>query len=863
MALPHGTRIGHYEITSLLGKGGMGEVYRARDSKLHRDVALKVLPPLFAGDRDRLSRFEREARVLASLNHAGIAQIYGIEERALVMELVEGKTLGERIKRGPMPLEDALPIATAIAEALEYAHERGIVHRDLKPANVKVTPGGQVKVLDFGLAKLVVEGTGGANLSDSPTITMPATHAGVVLGTAAYMAPEQAKGHPIDRRADIFSFGCVLYEMLSGRRAFDGESVPDIISRVLQLEPDWTQLPVSTPPSVHRLMRLCLEKDPRKRRQSAGDVRIDLEQALTELPTVSSSVSPRRPGLTRLTWIASAVVLIAALAIPAIIHLREAPSPEVELQIATPPTLRPMHFALSPDGRYIVFVASASRDAPQRLYLRALDNPEPRPMAGTDGAQYPFWSPDSRSVGFFASEKLFRIDISGGPPQPLATAINPQGGAWSEDGTILFSPNTVSPLFRVSASGGPSLAATELDRPHQTAHMRPSFLPGGRQFLFYAQGEAGMSGIHLGQLDGEVPKRLTDAASAAYLEPDHIVFVQDGALVARRFDAARGELTGDPLTLAASVGQGTFSTSATGILAYRPGGGTQTRMTWFDRMGREVKEEDFNLNAPDLSTDGRYLAYDRTIQGNRDVWFMDLERGGDPTRFTNHLAIDGFPVWSPNGAQIVFHSQRNGTFDIWIKPFSGAADTERLLHGTPDNEWPLDWSNDGRFLLFQRSDPNYVSSDLWALPMTGEDRTPIAVANTPFEERMGEFSPDGHWIVYETDESGRREIKVQAFPESRGIVYPVSTGGGAAPRWSADGTSIYFTTEENVMVVPVTIAGPMLKVGKPLPALSAHVPSQTFRSQYVLSRDGRLLVGNTQVDEVSASPITLILNWKP
>jgi Tol biopolymer transport system component len=280
-------------------------------------------------------------------------------------------------------------------------------------------------------------------------------------------------------------------------------------------------------------------------------------------------------------------------------------------------------------------------------------------------------------------------------------------------------------------------------------------------------------------------------------------------------------------------------------------------------MGREVKEEDFNLNAPDLSTDGRYLAYDRTIQGNRDVWFMDLERGGDPTRFTNHLAIDGFPVWSPDGSRIVFHSQRSGNFDIWIKPFSGAPDTERLLHGTSDNEWPLDWSDDGRFLLFQKSDPNYVSSDLWALPMNGEDRTPIAVANTPFEERMGEFSPDGHWIAYETDESGRREIKLQAFPESRGIVYPVSTGGGAAPRWSGDGKSIYFTTEETMMVVPVTMTGSTVKVGKPSPAFSAHVPFQTFRAQYVLSRDGRLLVSNTQVDEASVSPITLILNWKP
>jgi serine/threonine protein kinase len=421
-----GQRVAHYSITAHLGSGGMGDVYQATDMRLGRSVALKFLPEAFAHDQERVLRFEREAKALASLNHPNIAALHGLEDACgqafLVMELVPGETLHERIHRAPMALDEAVAVARQIAEALEAAHEKGIVHRDLKPANVKITPEGRVKVLDFGLAKLVAEEAHGleqprgAAVSNSPTMSALGTHAGVILGTAAYMAPEQARGRPVDQRADIFAFGCLLYEMLTGRPAFEGENAADILSGVLQRDPEWGRLPPGVPPSIHRLLHLCLEKDPRKRRQAAGDVRLDLEHALTE-PVVASSVvaSGRRP-LPAVAWATAAFVLIAALTIPVARHLREVPPQEMRLQIVTPPAIDPLDFALSPDGRYLVFVATgASGEAAQRLYLRALDQTEARPLAGTEGARFPFWSPDSHSVGFFASEQVLRIDIAGGP----------------------------------------------------------------------------------------------------------------------------------------------------------------------------------------------------------------------------------------------------------------------------------------------------------------------------------------------------------------------------------------------------------------------------------------------------------------
>ena len=861
-----GARLGAYEVVRPIAAGGMGEVFLARDVRLKREVALKILPDRYRSDAQRLARFEREAQVLASLNHPNIATLHGLESsgdlQALVMEYVEGETLADRLAAGPLALPLAVAIARQLVDALDTAHQRGIVHRDLKPANIKVRADTTVKVLDFGLAK-ALDSAGAATL-DVPAITAAEW---AIVGTPAYMSPEQARGATVDRRTDIWAFGCVLFEMLTARRAFDVATSSDAIAAVLTREPDWSSLPADLPPAIGRLLRRCLEKDTTHRLRDIADAGEHLrdESLVFKEHGIESNAVRRRTSIARLGWVVGTVLLVAAVGIPAVIHLREAPAPEWRLQIETPPTTVPLDFALSPNGRYIVFVASGpSSRAAQLLYLRALDNTSPKPIVGTDGARHPFWSPDSRSIGYFAKEKLFRIDITGGPPRPLADAPLGQGGAWNADGTILFAPNTVSPLWRVPASGGEPAAATRLDSPRHKNHRFPSFLPDARQFLVYVEGEPEVSGIYLGALEDGALKRLTAADSAAtYLPPDRVVFVQQGALVAQQLNASRGELIDDPVTLAHSNDSSTtprtgFSTSWTGIIAHRVGGGSRVRTTWFDRTGKML-EQLASMNAPELSSEERYLAGDRTIDGNRDAWIVDFVRGGS-TRLTTHPAVDGFPVWSPDGAHLAFHSQRSGNFDVWVKRFNGPAGTEQLLVGTPDNEWPLDWSSDGRFLLYHRTDQNYASSDLWVLPMTGSNREPIAAANTPFQERLGQFSPDGRWIAYETDESGRREIVVQSFPKSSAFVH-VSTNGGVAPRWSVDGKEIYFVAPDGMMMaVPVALNGTTLIPGNPRALFFAGLPDQVFKVNYAVARDGKFLV-NTLSEEGAASAITVILNW--
>ena len=863
-----GRRLSHYDINEHLGSGGMGDVYRARDTKLGRSVALKFLREDVAADPGRAARFRREAKALAALNHPNIAAIHGQEEADgrtfLVMEFVPGRSLDEHIEGRPLPLAEALAIAQQIIEAIEAAHDRGIVHRDLKPANVRITPDGGVKVLDFGLAKAAAgdtEASHAEDVNDLRTVTLPHSGAGVIVGTPAYMSPEQAKGRPVDGRTDIFAFGCVLFEMLTGRRAFAGDSAADVVSRVLQREPDWTLLPTDLPPAINRLLRLCLEKDPRHRRQSAGDVRVDLEHATSE-PAAAASV--RSWQRSRMTAIAAMLVALTALAVWAILRDHESAAPEMRTQIVTPHTVDPMHFAVSPDGAHLVFVATGD-DGVDRLHLRAMNVVETQPLPGTDGARYPFWSPDGRSIGYFASRKLYRVDIAGGPPRALAPAANPSGGAWGGDGTILFAPTTVSPLFRIPEAGGKPVAATVLHAPTQSNHRLPSFLPDGRRFLFHAvatpSGSSGgpdESGIFLGSLDGGTPKRLTAADSTAqFFPPDRIMFVQQGKLVARQIDLARGELSGDPVTVAEPVRW--VSISASGLVAYRSGTAAPRRGVWFNHDGTVLSVGD-DMNAPVLSHDERFIAYDRTVGSNRDVWIMDLIRGGS-TPLTRHPTVDGHPVWSHDDSEIAFESQRQGTFDIWKKPASGGG-VEEIVFATPANEWPLDWSRDGRFLLVQRTDENYAASDLLAIPMTGGSRTPIVVADTEFEERLGSFSPDGKWVTYESDESGRSEVVITAFPRRAGITR-VSTDGGVSPRWSSDGSEIYFVAPGgSMMAARVSQNGSTLAVGRPTTLFGTHIAGQIFTFQYAVSRDGRFLVANRQVEQASAPPITLLQHWK-
>jgi Tol biopolymer transport system component len=878
MSLIAGTCLGPYEILSPLGSGGMGEVYRARDTKLNRDVAIKVLPDLFASDPERLARFQREAQVLASLNHPNISHIYGLEEshgiRALVMELVEGPTLADRIAQGPIALDDALLVARQIAEALEAAHEQGIIHRDLKPANIKLRPDGTVKVLDFGLAKLadpVGVASGPASASMSPTLSIQATYAGVILGTAAYMSPEQARGKEVDKRTDIWAFGVVFYEMLTGQRLFAGEEISDTLASVLRTDPNWSALPADTPASIRRLLRRCLEKDRKERLPDIVGARLDIKDAHAEpkglLPPVAPAPSRTRE---RLAWGAACLFLTLGGVLGVSYFRKPADPPELRTDIITPATPDPMSFAISPDARQVVFVASG--DGPTRLWLRWLDATTAQPLPGTEGAAYPFWSPNSRSVGFVANNKLKRLDLGAGLPQPLADVTTlGRGGTWSSDGVILFSRNGTSGLYRVPASGGETVVATKLGA-SQINNTFPQFLPGGRQFIFYARGQADAQGIYLGSLDTAETKRLVATTSAgAYAPPGWLLFIRGATLVARRFDTAQGTLTGDPVTVADPVGADAFSAasavsvSAAGPMLYRAGAASRRQLTWFDRSGKALETlgtpDDNNFIAPAVSPDGRRVAVHRTVQGNIDVWLIDAVR---TSRFTVDPGSDGFPVWSPDGSRIAFRSNRKGHFDLYVKASSGAGG-EDLLVESPRVKTPNDWSRDGRYLLYTVTDDPKTGFDQWVLPLEG-DRKPFPFLNAIWDEQNGQFSPDGRWVAYQSNESGRHEIYVRPFPGPGGQLL-VSTAGGISPRWRPDGKELYYIAPDaTLMAAPLAVKGGTLEPGTPAPLFRSRIwgggTDLYQRDQYDVARDGRFLI-NVTTDDTVTSPITLLQNWKP
>jgi eukaryotic-like serine/threonine-protein kinase len=849
MPLSAGDKLGPYEILAPIGAGGMGEVYRAKDTKLNREVAIKVLPDALAQDPDRLARFEREAKVLASLNHPNIAQIYGIEERALVMELVPGEPL-----KGPVTLETVLNYAKQIADALEAAHDKGIIHRDLKPANIMVTPEGVVKVLDFGLAAVAQPST--ASTSDpnsSPTLTMAATQAGMIMGTAAYMSPEQAAGKPVDKRADIWSFGVVLWEMLSGKRLFDGETISHTLAAVLTKEPDLKQIPVK----VQRLLQSCLEKDPKRRLRDIGDWARLLEETPAPAP---GRASPRLP------WMVAAAAVMG-LGILSALYLRDAnaTAPETRLDIVTPATNSPASFALSPDGRRIAYVASG--DGPSRLWVRSLNSTSAQPLPGTEGALSPFWSPDGRSLGFFADFKLKRIDLGGAQPQTLAeTPFVSAQGTWSEEGVILFSSGGVTALYRVPASGGQAVAASKLGK-GQNNQLAPRFLPGGRQFLYIVNGAD--PGIWLGSLDGAEPRRITTIAvgtdsAGEYLAPGWLVRVRQNVLVAERFDAGRGQLSGDPVPLerAVSVDPGTlagsFSVSASGTIAWRSGGGGRRQMIWFNHSGQNVgafgAPDESTLFNPELSPDGKRAAITRGPVGSSDIW---MQEGMRTSRFTFDPADDRYAIWSPDGARVVFASNRKGAYDLYQKPANGSGNEEVLLQSA-DFKRPNSWSPDGRFILYWNGQNN---GDLMVLPLTG-DRKPFPFLSTPFNEQQGVFSPDGKWVAYQSNESGRFEVYVRPFPGPGGQSQ-ISTGGGNSPRWRADSKELYYLAPDlKLMAVAVVAQGATFVPGPPEALFQTHITQATNRQQYDVARDGTFLI-NTALADTSTEPIHLLLNWKP
>jgi serine/threonine protein kinase len=875
-----GARLGSYEILAPLGAGGMGEVYRARDTKLDRDVALKVLPEAVAADPQRIARLEREAKTLAALNHPNIAHIYGFEAsdgiHALVMELVEGPTLADRIAQGAIPLDEALAIAKQIAEALEAAHEAGIVHRDLKPANVKLRFDGTVKVLDFGLAKALDPTTSApAGVTQSPTLSLAATQAGLILGTAAYMAPEQARGKAADRRADIWAFGVVLFEMLTGRRAFDGDDLSITLASVLETEPDWNALPSSTPGGIRRLLPRCLQKDPRRRLPAIGEARIQIEDVLSGAPELlTPKPPPPLPWWRHIVPWAAASVFLAALAVLASMHFREAVPREVRLEITTPPTDNPASLALSPDGQKIVFTATSDGEA--SLWLRSLDSTSAKPLRGTEGGVYPFWSPDSRSIGFFAAGKLKRTDIEGGSVQVLANAPIARGGTWNRDGVILFAGRNTQPIFRVATTGDEPMPVTRVSAT-ESGHLFPQFLPDGRHFLFYALGRPDTIGIYVGQLDGSAPQRLVEADTAAvYASPGYLLFMRQGTLFSQRFDPVRLTVTGDPTSISDQVAAESdptagapVSASATGLIAFRSAAGISAQQfVWVDRSGTELgrigRPDVARPENPALSPDGRRVVLDRATEGNPDVWVLDLSRG-ILTRLTSDPGVDVYPLWSRDGDRIVFTSNRQGVFDLYQNPASSAG-MEEVLLATPLPKVPHDWSPDGRFLLYSVIDSK-TGSDLWALPLEAGNQKPFPVAQTPANERWGQFSPDGKWVAYQSDDSGREEVYLHPFP-GPGATVQVSTTGGSQARWRPDGKELFYVAlDGRLMAVPISVApgGSVLDPGTPVPLFATHIGPAlrgSSRQNYMVSPDGQRFLMNAVVGEGPAAPITLILNWR-
>jgi Tol biopolymer transport system component len=875
-----GDRLGPYDIVGPLGAGGMGQVYEARDRLLGRKVAIKILSAELALDGSARDRLIREAKALAALNHPNIAVIHGVETTksdasgrpatALVLELIEGQTLAERVARGPLPIADALLVGRQIAGALEAAHEKGIIHRDLKPANIKVAPTGTVKVLDFGLAK--------ATLPDQSAgaVTSMMTERGTVLGTPAYMSPEQVRGDDVDKRTDVWALGCVLFELLTGRRAFGGATASDSLAAVLEREPDWSALPQALPESVRALLRRCLQKDRAKRLRDIGDVRFALEDA---------SLTPEPAGKTQLRmqpWIAFALVALtagalAAVAVPVVSYLRAtAPPapPETRLEIVTPATDRPKSFALSPDGRQIVYVAQG--DGASRLWLRSLATTTAQPLAGTEGASYPFWSPDSRSLGFFSDSNLKRLDL-GGAVQTLASVRVGLGGTWNADGVIVFAPSQSTGLLRVSAAGGAVSAVTTLG-PRERGHFAPHFLPDGHRFLFFGVGEQ-VRGTYLGSLDGGAPMLLTPTGeSGVYLPTGWLLWIRTGTetLVAQRLDTAKAALTGEPLTVADGVGSvglhdgvGAISVASTGLVAYRNVQDRQ-QLIWVDRSGTPrgtLGDPNSILSEPRVSPDGHRVVMTWATPGNTDVWLLD---GAHMSRLTSDAASDQRPIWSPDGTRIVFRSNRSGRAgDLYVKRASGAA-TEELLVASEQIKNPMSWSRDGRFVMYRSLDPQ-TSSDLWVLPLEG-DRKPWPFLNTPAREAQGIFSPDGRWVVYQSNESGRDQIYVRAFVppgatrSSDEGQLQVTTDGGINPVWGSDGKEVYYLNPAGAMMAaPISVRGSTIESGAPVLLFPTRIVGGGVDAlqgrQYDVAADGRFLI-NTVVD-TAVSPITLLMNWHP
>ena len=881
MPLPVGTRLGPYEIVSPVGAGGMGEVYRARDARLGREVAVKVLPAGFSGDAERLRRFEQEACAAGALNHPNILVVHDIGAHDgspyVVSELLEGGTLRERLNGTALSQRKALDYAQQIARGLAAAHERGIVHRDLKPENVFITTDERAKILDFGLAKLT-QANGESVQTEIPTRRVD-TGPGVVMGTVGYMAPEQVRGQNVDHRADIFSFGAVFYEMLTGRRAFRGESAVDTLSAILKEDPpDLSESNRAVSPALERLVLHCLEKNPAARFHSASDLAFALEAlsgstVSAQDATTALALPPARSKWREwLPWLVAAVaVLVAALAL--FVPFRRAPveKPAAAMRFLVPPPEKaafagpPM---ISPDGRLVV--ATVRDDSGrQSLWVRPLDSLDAKPLAGTENGVQPFWSPDSRSVGFYAGGKLKKIDVSGGPAQTLCDARLTAGGAWSRDGVIVFGRNAAEGLYRIPITGGSPAPVTVLDKSrNETFHSWPYFLPDGRHFLYVARSaQREKSGIYVGSLDSKETRLLLNIESgAAYAPPGYLLFVRERTLMVQPFDAERLQLTGEAVPIAEQVGlnvgnaRAQFSVSETGVLVYRnfvSGGNTQ--LVWFDRAGKQLGTvwDVASISGVRLSPDGKRVALQRfdTEKGTNDIWLVDIARG-IPSRLTFDPASDVNPVWSPDGSRILFSSQREGVSNLYQKLSSGAGQDESLLK-SDDTKLPNDWSSDGRYILYQALGQG--DFDLWVLPLF-EERQPVPYLQTDFLERGGRFSPDGRWVAYISNASGKPEVYVRNFPDQGGQ-WQISNGGGEGPRWRRDGRELfYIAADSKLMATEVNGSSGTFEFGIPKPLFELRV-NVAVASPYDVAADGQRFLVASLIEQDGTPPATVVLNW--
>ena len=851
MTLTVGTKLGPYEIAAMIGAGGMGEVYRARDPRVGRDVAIKVSAEQFN------ERFEREVRAVAALNHPNICTLHDVGPNYLVMELVEGQTLQERIEQGAIPLEESLTIARQIADALEAAHEKGIVHRDLKPGNIKIKPDGMVKVLDFGLAK--VGGTPAVSNDNSPTLSVAQTAAGVILGTAAYMSPEQARGKSVDKRADIWAFGVVLYEMLTGKRLFGGDTVSDTLAAVLKEDPDLDQVPAK----ARRLLRTCLQKDPKQRLADISDAKLLLEDAPESAP------SQRRPWL---AWSVAALCLLVALTLAFVYFRRPAPTLPVITFTVAPPNEGAFvgangapRMSLSPDGRYLAFMAGSS-GKPDQMWIRRLDSLELRALNGTERAESPIWSPDNRFIGFFVGGKLKKIDVTGGSVQTLCSApVTLASGSWNRDGEIIFG-GVGEGIKRVPEEGGTPIPVTALDPSRmEKSHIWPQFLPDGRHFVYFSNTAIPEDrAIFVGSLDSkQTTKLILSASMAVYASPGYLLYVREGILVAQVFDATSLRLAGEAMPVAESVilatnGRAAFSVSESGILAYRSGysGGTAD-LHWFDRTGKAL-EKAGPLGPgtfPRISPDGTRIAVQQGDGESTDIWLIELARGIS-TKFTFDPGFEGRPIWSPDGSRIAYAFFKEGgdEFKLFARPATGFGKDELLLNSKRPVA-PTAWSPDGNVLLYQEP---AGSRAIWTLPLHGE-HNPVLLMQSPYPLSGANFSQDGHWVAYSSAESGIPEIYIRNFPEATGKLQ-VSIGGGSGPRWRRDMKEIfYLALDGTLMSVPLQ-GGSSLKPGTPSKLFQTNMPLSDY-PPYDVTADGQRFIISAPPKSAANSPVTVVVNW--